>query len=80
MATIEKSGNHLLGMINDILDLSKIEAGRMVLQEVEFDLSELVRDLSAMFKLRCEQKGLEFNVECDGKSEILSPRPERKSE
>ena len=59
--TIEKSGEHLLALINDVLDLSKIEAGRMELHPVEFDLGALVEDLSAMFRERCERKGLKFS-------------------
>jgi len=62
--TIARSGNHLLAMINDVLDLSKIEAGRLELHEEVFDVGALVADLSAMFRMRCEQKGLEFTVEC----------------
>src|SRR5262249_10212508 len=50
--TIEKSADHLLAMINDILDLSKIEAGRMELQESDFDLASLVQVLTAMFRIR----------------------------
>jgi signal transduction histidine kinase/CheY-like chemotaxis protein/sugar lactone lactonase YvrE len=60
--TIEKSGDHLLAMINDILDLSKIEAGRMELQETDFDLGSLIRGLEAMFKIRCQEKDLELEV------------------
>jgi signal transduction histidine kinase/ligand-binding sensor domain-containing protein/DNA-binding response OmpR family regulator len=60
--TIEKSGDHLLAMINDILDLSKIEAGRMELQESDFDLGSLIRGLEAMFKIRCQEKDLELEV------------------
>ena len=56
--TIARSGHHLLGVINDILDLSKIEAGRMVLQQSVFRLDELVSSLGAMFRLRCQQKRL----------------------
>ncbi|MDA1277518.1 MAG: response regulator [Verrucomicrobia bacterium] len=62
-ATIERSGSHLLSLINEILDLSKIEAGKMELSEKDFDLRELIRSLSEMFELRCRQKGLEWRVE-----------------
>jgi len=61
--TIERSGDHLLAMINNILDLSKIEAGRMELDATDFDLGELIQTLSAMMSLRCRQKRLEWVVE-----------------
>ena len=61
--TIEKSGSHLLTLINEILDLSKIESGRMELNLSDFDLNELVSGLSTMFKMRCEQKKLDWSVE-----------------
>jgi PAS domain S-box-containing protein len=57
---IEKAGNHLLGLINDILDLSKIEAGAMALDISDFDLAGLLQELSSMFVLRCEQKGIQW--------------------
>jgi len=59
---IESSGNHLLGLINDILDISKIEAGAMELRQENFYLSELIDAIAAMFKVRCEQKHLEWRV------------------
>jgi signal transduction histidine kinase/DNA-binding response OmpR family regulator len=61
--TIEHSGEHLLGLINDILDLSKIEAGRMAVNVGVFDLQALIRDVSALFEPRCEQKGLKWIAE-----------------
>ena len=60
-----RSGAHLLSLINDILDLSRIEAGHESLNPMDFDLRELTQELSAMFALRCEQKGLRWRAEVD---------------
>ncbi len=57
------SGDHLLGLINEILDLSKIEAGRMELNEIDFDLAALVAGLATTFRLLCAQKGIAFRLE-----------------
>ena len=62
IGTIEESGNHLLALINDILDISRIEAGRMDLQEAAFNLTASVDGLSNMFKVRCQQKGIAWRV------------------
>jgi len=64
--TIEDSGDHLLGLINQILDISKIEAGRLELEETDFDLTDLVNGISVMFRIRCEQKELAWYVEWRG--------------
>jgi signal transduction histidine kinase/DNA-binding response OmpR family regulator len=64
---INRSGEHLLGLINDILDMSKIEAGRTSLNPAPFDFSTLLEDLAAMFRLRAQAKGLAFEVIQDGK-------------
>jgi len=61
--TIENSGLHLLALINDVLDISKIEAGRLELQETDFDLKALIDGISAMFQMRCEREGLTWRVE-----------------
>ena len=63
MATIASSCDHLLHLINEILDLSKIDAGRMELAPVDFDLVALVRELAAMFQHPCEEKKLGLRVE-----------------
>ncbi len=60
--TIERSGDHLLGVINDVLDLSKIEAGHMELHPEDFDLAALIHGLSSMFHMRCEQKKIDWKV------------------
>ncbi len=58
-----RSGNHLLDMINDVLDISKIEAGHMELLYEEFDLHELFADIEEMFTLRCKEKKLDFHID-----------------
>jgi signal transduction histidine kinase/CheY-like chemotaxis protein len=58
--TIENSGRNLLKLINEILDISKIEAGKMELNLTGFDLNTLINDLSSMFAFRCRQKGLQW--------------------
>lgn len=58
--TIEASGHHLLGLINEILDISKIEAGRMVVNKIDFDLNILIEGLANMFQFRCEHNDLQW--------------------
>lgn len=62
--TIARSGEHLLSLINQVLDLSKIEAGRNTLEPKECDLFRLLDDLEEMFALKAEQKRLAFELEC----------------
>ena len=65
---IGRSGEHLLGTINEVLDMSKIEAGRMELNPTTFNLSSLLADLATMFRLRAQPKGLKFEMLVDGES------------
>jgi len=60
LGIISRSGEHLLTLINDVLDLSKIEAGRTTLNERNFDLYCLLEDLKDMFQLRAEAKELQL--------------------
>jgi PAS domain S-box-containing protein len=63
LETIKRSGAHLLNMITEILDLSKIGAGRMELQVRDVYLPELLRSIGDMIRIRAEQKGLAFVCE-----------------
>lgn len=63
--TIQKSCESLLTIINDILDLSKIEAGMMRIESVAFSISGLVRSVEAMFSPRAGDKNITFNVFID---------------
>jgi signal transduction histidine kinase len=60
---IARSGEHLLTLINQVLDLSKIDAGRMTLNEANFDLYRLLNDLENMFQLKASNKGLRLLFE-----------------
>ena len=60
---IETSGRYLLGIVDDILDLSKIEAGKLELSPRDFALDDLVRDITAVVGDRASAKGLAFRVD-----------------
>ncbi|TVQ16198.1 MAG: PAS domain-containing sensor histidine kinase [Leptolyngbya sp. DLM2.Bin15] len=59
---IHRAGEHLLDLINDVLEMSKIEAGKTVLSSENFDLHGLLDALQTMMQLRAESKGLDLNV------------------
>ncbi|NJL44830.1 MAG: hypothetical protein HC922_01935 [Leptolyngbyaceae cyanobacterium SM2_3_12] len=61
---INHSGEHLLTLINDILSMSKIEAGQVTLNPVSFDLPQLLNRLQEMLRFKAESKGLRFTVIC----------------
>ncbi len=58
LSIIHRNGEHLLKLINDVLDLSKIESGRLTLHEGYFDLYHLLDDLEMMYGLQAKEKGL----------------------
>ena len=60
---IKRSADHLLSIINEILELSKIEAGKMELSPKEFNFYELIKDIENLFATRYETKGLDFSVQ-----------------
>ena len=63
IAVINHSGEHLLEMINDVLDLSKIEAGRVELEPQAFELPRMLQDIGSMFEARAENAGLRFHLD-----------------
>ncbi|MCP4282991.1 MAG: hypothetical protein GY792_00845, partial [Gammaproteobacteria bacterium] len=62
LGIIHRSGEHLLRLINDVLDMSKIEAGQTTLKISGFDLWNTLKHLEAMMRVRAERKGLQFTV------------------
>ena len=58
---IGSSAQHLLSIINDILDMSRIESGRMVLKKEEFSFSRLIEHINTIFSGQCQEKGLAYN-------------------
>jgi signal transduction histidine kinase/DNA-binding response OmpR family regulator len=63
ITSITKSGKALLSIINDILDLSKIEAQKLTLKLTEVNLSELIKDISRIFEVQAHEKGLSYKVQ-----------------
>ncbi|MBD1895845.1 AAA family ATPase [Coleofasciculus sp. FACHB-129] len=63
LSIIARSGEHLLTLINQVLDLSKIKAGQMALNEANFDLCRFLNDLENMFQLKANNKGLHLLFE-----------------
>ncbi len=69
---IVQSGQHLLDLINDVLDISKIEAGKLTLTPTDFKLHDLLTDLTQMFGMRAEAKGLHmaYQVQTDVPNDV----------
>jgi two-component system, sensor histidine kinase len=63
LAILHQSGEALLAILNDILDLSKIEAGKLQLEEIEFDLAELVHGAHSAFSAIAKEKGVSFALD-----------------
>lgn len=66
LVKINGSAQHLLGLINDILDMSRIESGRMTLRNEEFSFSKLLEQINTIFSGQCTEKGLHYNCKING--------------
>ncbi|MFK7959303.1 MAG: ATP-binding protein [Phycisphaerales bacterium] len=64
--TIRRNGQHLITIINDILDISKIEAGRMEVESIATPLSPIIEEVADLMRVRAEGKGIELNVVYEG--------------
>jgi|GEM_PF-1730230 signal transduction histidine kinase/FixJ family two-component response regulator len=67
---IRESGDTLLALLNDVLDLAKIEAGRMELEMVDFNIADIVKSSEAIFSTRAHEKGLSFSVSVEQSADI----------
>ena len=63
---VRQSGEQLLAVLNDVLDLSKIEAGKLELTEQDFDIERVAQSVRDGFAAIAQDKGLDFTVEVDG--------------
>jgi signal transduction histidine kinase/DNA-binding response OmpR family regulator len=62
---IRQSADNLLVIINDILDLSKIEAGKIIIEKIDFSLRDLIQSIQEIMALKAEQKGIDLKIETD---------------
>jgi len=63
LSVIEQSGNHLLALINDILDLAKVESGKIELYKTDFNLPSLLSNVSEIISIRAQDKSINFYLE-----------------
>ena len=72
------SARHLLSIINDILDMSRIESGHMITKQEEFSLSEMLARVNAIISLQCSDKGLHYEYRMTGRDRICFTGDETK--
>jgi PAS domain S-box-containing protein len=76
--TIQRNGKHLLGIINDVLDLSKIEAGKLRVEQIQCSPHQIVAEVASLMRVRADAKGLPLVVECCGPTpETITTDPTR---
>jgi signal transduction histidine kinase/CheY-like chemotaxis protein len=77
LEVMRQSGQALLAVLNDVLDLSKIEAGKLDLEVIQFDLGSLMRDVHGAFAALAGSKGLAFRLDIDGAQGLYQGDPTR---
>jgi PAS domain S-box-containing protein len=65
IATIRRAGEHLLNVVNDVLDLSKIEAGQMLVERIDTPVREIMQEIESVNKVRAAAKHVALNFELD---------------
>jgi CheY-like chemotaxis protein len=75
--TIRSSGEHLLGLLDDVLDLSKLEAGQVSVESIDFDCVALAEEVVRLFRPRAESKGLSIGVDAQEESIVVRTDPTR---
>jgi hypothetical protein len=76
LAKIDAAAHHLLSIINDILDLSKIESGRMQFEETDFSIDEVLSRPAALIAEAARSKGLSIEVDADSVPGVAARRPD----
>ncbi len=66
MGVVERNSQQLLRLIDDILDLSKVEAGKMIIEHIPFSLVDLLGDLASLMSYKTAEKGVDFRLEVQG--------------
>jgi PAS domain S-box-containing protein len=64
--TVHSSGKHLLGLINDILDLSKVESGKLVIERLPTSVAQVVAEVADVMKVKAQEKGITLSLELEG--------------
>ena len=77
---ITVSGRQLLGLINDILDMSRLEQGKVVLDDRQFDLKDCIEECAAPFRVQAGEEGKDFRVTCRVESPVVLGDPFRLSQ
>lgn len=66
VSVIDRNSQHLLALLDDILDLAKVEAGKMIIERIAFSLVDLLYDFAAQMQLRALEKGIAFEMKIQG--------------